>query len=78
MKTKKRYRRVIADPGELKVAFGRGDVPGDPPELVFAWGPGVGRHFATGLMDALRPMTSKLEGGGFDITTLKFSIQMKK
>jgi hypothetical protein len=36
----RRYRRVDAQPGELKVAFGSAGT-GEPADVVYAWGDGV-------------------------------------
>jgi hypothetical protein len=82
---KKRYRRVYAKPGELKVAFGRMEFQRDP-LIVYYHGDGYlpGRGAARVLSDYFEGM--KLDGKtlvehlierGYDIETLKFTIQKK-
>lgn len=84
----KRFRAPKAKPGELKAQYGK--LPHDKPDLCFAWGEGVDSADARLLNDALtskrhRPMANvwddslieELEKRGYDITTLKFSVQKK-
>lgn len=86
MSARKRYRMTSAKPGELKAAWGRGDVRGDPPDLQYAWGgrgasSPDGRILCNALQEAHvfkdRTLVQELEDRGYDITTLKFSIQQK-
>lgn len=82
----KRFRMVEAKPGELKAAFGRDDVPGNRPDLQYAWGgSGAQKPDARVLSNAFeevivfdgKNLRQVLEERGYDITTLKFSIQQK-
>ena len=77
----KRYRRVKAKPGELKVAYGKGSY-GSETDLFYAWGEGVHKgsanvlsHFLEEIKDGGLTLRQELQERGFDITTLKFSIQ---
>lgn len=88
----KRYRALTARPGELKLGWGREDRYNNPGIMV-AWGDGVARANGSYLLNALcygtfgpegareemRPSFIKeLEERGFDLSTLKISIQKKK
>jgi hypothetical protein len=81
-----------AKPGELKAEWGIA-VRGDHPNIVFAWGEGCYKSDGAILSDlfyhaALYPsikcpeneksFLKHLEERGYDITTLRFSIQKKK
>ena len=78
---KKRWRGVNVKPGQLRAAYGRCD--GDL-DLVYAWG-GEGAQKADSriLMRALeenpvfdgKTLVKELVERGYDITTLKFSIE---
>lgn len=97
--TTKRYRRRNAKPGQLLAYFGK--LPGDNPDIVYAWG-GDGatkRHgnlmhylFGTPRVELLhgdaakkeghpwrfgKSLLQELEAAGCDLTTLRFSIEMK-
>ena len=87
----KRWREPKAKPGELKSQWGK--LRYDTPDLCFAWGEGVGRHDGALLNDVFtsvryqcsffndKPLPSfvdELTSRGYDITTLRFSIQKKR
>ncbi len=89
--TKKRYRALTARPGELKLGWGREDRYNNPGIMV-AWGEGVARGNGSYLLYALgydtfgpegaggemRPSFFKeLEERGFDLSTLKITVQKK-
>lgn len=87
MPPRKRYRIVKAKPGELKAAFGRDGTRDNTPGIQYAWGGGGAqkpdaRILSNALEDARvfggRPLVQELEARGYDITTLKFSIQHKE
>ena len=84
----KKYRSPKAKPGELKAQWGK--LPGDNPAICYAWGDGVGKCDAHLLHNAFSCKThnpindtwdisffEELEKRGYDMTTLKFSIQKK-
>lgn len=81
----KRWRTPSAKPGELKIAYGKEKY--DSPELMFCYGgSGATKRDTNMLMyffcEATLPenkknLVAELESRGFDITTLKFSIQQK-
>lgn len=84
----KRYRSPRAKPGQLKAQWGK--IPDVAPDLCYAWGDGACRSDARLLDDALSGKTyspirlewnssflEELEKRGYDITTLKFSVQKK-
>lgn len=76
----KRYRQIVANPGELRAAWGRDEIPGNAPDLQFAWGGnGAAKGDTICLMEAFHGtgLLKELEARGYDITTLKFSIQRK-
>lgn len=75
-----------AKPGELIVKWGRCE-PGEPPEVVYNWGgEGATKRDSMMLAHALENQTllngktlmQELEDRGYDITTLKFTIQQKQ
>lgn len=85
---KKRYRSVNAREGQLLVKYGK--LPYDEPDLIYAWGEGTSKadgnllvHYISG--KRYSPFNKKwedslveeLEKRGYDITTLKISIQKK-
>lgn len=81
----KRWRAPNAKPGELKIAYGK--EPHDSPDLIYCWsGNGATKRDANMLMyffgfatlpESKLTLVKELESRGFDITTLKFSIQQK-
>lgn len=80
----KRYRRVEAKPRQLVAAFGRGEDASL--DLQYAWGgKGAQSPDARCLSNALegvpihggKCLREVLEERGYDITTLKFSIELK-
>ena len=81
----KRIRIPTAKPGELKACYGRAE-RGDTPDLCYVWG-GEGAASADGrvLSQALegaevfdgKNLRQELEARGYDLTTLRFSIQQK-
>lgn len=88
----KRARRIDAKPGQLRMAWGRSD-PWDEPSIVYAWGDGVAKADANMLIHAMGgermrsafsgfafdpSLVKELEARGYDLTTLKFSIQKKE
>ncbi len=88
---KRRYRLVKAKPGELRVAYGKAEWYDNVPEIVFAWGDGCLSGHTYPVMDAFcgrmeersgpngRPsMVQELERMGYDLTTLRFTIQKKE
>ncbi|MAC12975.1 MAG: hypothetical protein CMN74_12325 [Sphingorhabdus sp.] len=90
----KRWRRLVAKPGEIKVGYGK-ESRHDDPDLLVAWGGGGAdksdartvlsaidrRHLARTLpgldVEEQPSLAEELEQRGYDITTLKFSIQRK-
>lgn len=88
----KRYRAPKAKPGELKVQWGKIDRHTDV-DVCYAWGEGLNRRFGAmahywfgsariemkdGKYVFGRSFIEALDEAGFDLTTLKFSIQKKK
>lgn len=81
----KRIRVPTAKPGELKACYGRAE-RGDTPDLCYVWG-GGGAESADGrvLSQALegaevfdgKNLRQELEARGYDLTTLRFTIQQK-
>lgn len=81
-----------AKDGQIKVGWGR--EPHETPDICYAWGNGVPKGDANMVMHALsserlRPtltgnpqweksILDELEERGYDLTTLKFSIQKKE
>ncbi len=80
----KRFRAPKAKPGELKVAYGKHE--GDLDIFYCHGGEGAARcdarmvaSYFEGLKGAFeRNMKTELMARGYDITTIKFSIQQKK
>lgn len=80
----KRTRTIKAKPGELVIGYGRcAEEPrGSSPQIVYAWG-GEGAtkndiHLLMGAFEMNSPaLANELRKRGYDITTLKFSIQKK-
>ena len=82
----KRIHIPTAKRGQLIVKWGRSD-RGEIPSLVYAHGAGgADRTDARVLLDAFegmkncfdRTLAAELEGRGYDMTTLKFSISQKE
>lgn len=87
-----RIRAPLPKPGELKVQWGK--LPSESPGLCYVWGEGVPNADATLLHDVLsspryRPLQSlheapdpsflkELEARGYDLSTLRFTIQKKQ
>jgi len=81
----KRWRTPKARPGELKVSYGK--EPHDIPDIFYCYG-GEGAtssdsrmlsNFFEGTKGLFgRNLRQELEHRGYDITTMKFSIQHKK
>ena len=83
----KRYRTPKMKPGHLMAQYGK--LPHDSPDLIFTWGPGCHKGDASLLhyvfcMKQYNPVTGKfddrsfvdeLQSRGYDITTLRFSIE---
>ena len=83
---KKRYRKVSAKPGELKVSFGL-DEEAEGPYLTYAHGgEGATPSDANLLFHAFqffqvhigKNLVQELESRGYDIETFRFSIQKQK
>jgi len=86
---KKRWRMVDAKPDQLRVAFGLFE-RGEEPELVYAWGEGTQKadvNLLMSLFEGRGEEVANLSDGsivqefakrGYDITTLKFTIQRNK
>lgn len=82
---KKRIHVPVAKPGQLLARWGRVE-PGEPPSVVYAYGAaGACKADSRVLMEALegarvfenRSLVQELEARGYDITTLRFSIEIK-
>ena len=84
----KRFRSPKAKPGELKAQWGK--LPHDTPDLCYAWGDGVsradghllhnvlsGERFRPGSFERDPSLLDELKARGYDLTTLKISIQKK-
>lgn len=87
MAAKKRYRALTAKPGELKLGWGREDRH-DSVGIMAAWGEGCARGDGTFLFSLNQPtynykggvekaFLQELDARGYDLSTLKFSIQKK-
>jgi len=85
----KRWRKPRAKAGELKVQYGK--LEHDLPDICYAWGEGTsisdthllhyvfsGKLFKPGSFDTDDSLYEELEARGYDLTTLKFSIQKKQ
>lgn len=86
----KRYRAFKAKPGEIRLGFGK--APGELPDICFAWGEGTHKwdaKFINYIFCSPRPkigatpsfeisVIDELQARGYDITTIKFSIQKLK
>ena len=84
----KRYRAPKIKDGELKAQWGK--LQHDNPDIIIVNGQGVPKHDAYLLYNTLcseryspflkerkKPFYEELESRGYDLTTLKFSIQKK-
>lgn len=84
----KRYREPKAKPGELKAQWGK--LKYDTPDLCYAWGDGCSKadshlihnvfssgRFHPGSFEQDKSLLEELEERGYDLTTMKFSIQKK-
>jgi hypothetical protein len=79
---RKRWRVVRAKHGELRASYGRGEYGSDI-DIQYAWGGGASKPDARILCNALeeypvydgRSLVKELEARGYDIATLRFSIQ---
>ncbi|MCB1757520.1 MAG: hypothetical protein KDJ38_18505 [Gammaproteobacteria bacterium] len=84
----KRYRTPKARPGQLKAQWGK--LPEEAPDLVFCWGNGISRCDGSMLhsfLDGKRynpirkiyenSFLDELQERGYDITTLKISVEKK-
>ena len=80
----KRIHTLQAKPGQLRVGWARPE-PGELPDLVYARGAeGACRadaamlgHMFEGIEWDGKTLIQELESRGYDLTTLKFSIQQK-
>ena len=82
----KRIHTLHSKPGQLKSGWGRPG-PREEPDLLYAWGAGGadktdGRILSTAFEELKnsfgRSLREELEYRGYDLTTLKFSIQQKQ
>ena len=80
----KRVQVLKAKPGQLRAGWGRPE-PRETPDVCYAWG-GAGADSSDGRIlcnyfeNTVRhgsTLLRELEERGYDITTLKFSIEMK-
>lgn len=79
----KRYRRPTAKPGELKIQYGKAQHC--DPDICFVWGPGVPENDVVMLRAFIlanrtyneTTFFKELEDRGYDLKTLKFSVQKK-
>lgn len=82
----KRIGQLTAKPGQLRAGWARPD-RGEPPDLCYAWGAdGAGKADGRVLSEAIeglpvyegRSLREELTRRGYDITTLKISIETMK
>lgn len=80
----KRWRTPVAKPGQLIARYGR-EEGWNKPSLVYAWGAaGASKRDSIVLMSALegvpvhggKSLREELTSRGYDITTLRFSIEL--
>lgn len=89
MAKKRPPRGPTSKPGQLKVKWGK--LPGDAPDVCVSWGEGCSGRDGNLLLSYLctqRPrygstemypsLVDELKSRGYDITTLRFSIEKKK
>lgn len=83
---KKRLRPPVTKPGQLRAYWGRSE-PGAKPTVIYTWGAGGackadGRILMTALEEAKvfggKSLVQELEARGYDLSTLRFTIEMKK
>lgn len=85
---KKRWRAPKARDGQLKMQYGK--LPHDEPDMCVVWGSGCAKAdsrllmnrlhekiFSPGTFDNDPGLIEELENRGYDITTLRFSIEKK-
>jgi len=81
----KRIHTLTAKPGQLRAGWARPE-PRETPDLCYAWGgDGAAKSDARIVSEAIEEahiydgssLRSELERRGYDITTLKFSIEKK-
>lgn len=96
----RRYRARKVKPGQLVMYYGK--LPGDSPDVVYAWGgDGAGKRHGNLLSWLMggpriellfgedrekahrdwrhgRSILEELDAAGFDLTTLRFSIEIKR
>jgi hypothetical protein len=81
-----KYRKPKVQPSTLKISYGK--LPGQEPDLIYSWGLGVDGKESCILHEYMGKqrwvnneievsMFEKLEKAGYDLKTLKFSIQKK-
>lgn len=78
-------RKIVAEPGELKIGYGTCE-PGGRPDLVYAYG-GGGTRKADGIVLSMafeqievldgKTLRQLLEERGYDIKTLRFTVRRK-
>jgi hypothetical protein len=82
----KRIRVPVAKPGQLLAKWGRPE-PGETPDICYAYGgEGVSRsegHMLSSYFERVADIDGKtlrqeLEARGYDLETLRFSIELKK
>jgi hypothetical protein len=84
----KRWRSPEAKPGEIKVRYGK--LQHDAPDICYAWGEGTSKadtyllhyifssvRFRPGSFETDISLYDELEKRGYDLETIKFSIQKK-
>ena len=85
MPKRQRIHTLHAKPGQLRAGWARPD-PGEPADLCYAWGgEGAAKSDGRYRSDAFenmrnaegRTLREELEHRGYDIATLKFSIEQK-
>lgn len=81
----KRYQKPRLKPGRITVQYGK--IEHNDPDLIFSWGPGCSRadaHYLHHVFsderfgpsgERYRSLVDELEARGYDITTLRFSIE---
>lgn len=82
----KRYRTPKAKDGQLKAQWGK--LPHETPDLIYVWGDGVPRcdsrllynifsmkRFPPGSFEADPSFLDELKARGYDLTTIKFSVE---
>lgn len=85
----KRWRAPKARDGQVKLQYGK--LPNDTHDICVVWGNGCGKAdsrlimsaftqktFRPGTFDSNPSLVEELDRRGYDITTLRFSIEKKK